>query len=155
MTTTTETRTTREIVIEEVLPHVREAVWRVLTSGELISRWLMPNDFKPIVGKRFTFRTPPKGNWDGVVHCEVLEVRPLERLAYTWKGGTAGDAVYAPLDSVVTWTLTAVEGGTRLRLVHSGFQSPTNDHAFDAMSGGWAKIVEKLGSIAAELDAGS
>jgi uncharacterized protein YndB with AHSA1/START domain len=47
------------------------------------------------------------------------------------------------LDSLVTWTLTAVEGGTRLRLVHSGFRSPENDFAFEAMSGGWGRVTPK------------
>ena len=50
----------------------------------------------------------------------------------------------AKLDSVVTWTLTPVEAGTRLRLVHSGFRSPENDLAFGAMSPGWSRIIERI-----------
>ena len=38
-------------------------------------------------GKRFTYQTTPAGAWDGVIHCEVLEVKPNERLVYSWKGG--------------------------------------------------------------------
>jgi hypothetical protein len=30
-----------------------------------------------------------------------------------------------------------------LRLVHAGFRSPENDFAFDAMSPGWARIVQE------------
>jgi hypothetical protein len=44
---------------------------------------------------------------------------------------------------VVTWTLTPVSQGTRLRLVHAGFRSPENDFAFDAMSPGWMRIVQE------------
>jgi uncharacterized protein YndB with AHSA1/START domain len=57
------------------------------------------------------------------------------------------------LDSVVTWTLTAVATGTRLRLVHSGFRSPGNDFAFEAMSGGWVRVPQGIARIAGELEA--
>jgi uncharacterized protein YndB with AHSA1/START domain len=141
----------RDIVVEEVLPHAPDVIWKVLTSGELISRWLMPNDFAPVVGRKFTFQTKPMGNWDGIVHCEVLEIKPREKLVYSWKGGSDHNAAYGShLDSVVTWSLAAVEGGTRLRLVHSGFRSPENDFAFDAMSGGWAKVTQSIGKVAAD-----
>jgi len=83
----------------------------------------------------------------------VLELVPNERLVYSWKGGADGNPAYgSKLDSVVTFTLTAVAGGTRLRVVHSGFRSPGNDMAFDAMSGGWARIVHRIGTIVAESD---
>jgi len=152
MTATAERQATREIVIEDILAHAPERVWKTLTTGELISRWLMPNDFEPVVGKRFTFKTAPMGNWDGVVHCEVLELIPNEKLVYSWKGGSDDNLAYgARLDSIVTWTLTPVAGGTRLHLVHSGFRSPGNDFAFGAMSGGWAKVMQRISSVMAEL----
>jgi uncharacterized protein YndB with AHSA1/START domain len=148
------TSTQREIVVEDTLPHTREVIWKTLTDGALISRWLMPNDFEPVVGKRFTFRTKPMGGWDGVVHCEVLEVKPNEKLVYSWKGGSDDNQEYGSrLDSVVTWTLTAVDTGTRVRMVHSGFRSPGNDFAFDAMSGGWAKVLQGISRIASEVSA--
>jgi uncharacterized protein YndB with AHSA1/START domain len=144
----------RDIIVEDVLPHPPGVVWKILTTGELISRWLMPNTFEPVVGRGFTFRTQPMGGWDGAVHCEVLEIEPHEKLVYSWKGGSDRNAAYGSrLDSVVTWTLTAVEAGTRLRLVHSGFRSPENDFAFDAMSGGWAKIANSIGLLAADIEA--
>ncbi|SMF00083.1 Uncharacterized conserved protein YndB, AHSA1/START domain [Tistlia consotensis] len=143
---------TREIVVEEVLPHPPALVWKALTEAGLIARWLMPNDFEAVVGRRFTFRTRPMGDWDGVVHCEVLEVVPDERLVYSWVGGSATNGRYGSrLDSVVTWTLAAVEGGTRLRLVHAGFRSPGNDFAFDAMSGGWARVMAAIARTIAEV----
>lgn len=136
----------REIVVEGVLPRPPELVWKTLTTSELIGRWLMPNDFEPVKGKRFTFRTKPMGDWDGMVHCEVLEIVPQAKLVYSWKGGSDGNPKYGSrLDSTVTWTLTPVEGGTHLRLVHSGFRSPGNDFAYEAMKPGWERIVESIG----------
>jgi uncharacterized protein YndB with AHSA1/START domain len=145
---------TQDIVVDEVFPHAPETIWKTLTTGELIGRWMMPpTGFEPVEGKRFTFRTTPAGPWDGIIHCQVLEVMPNKRLVYAWKGGHEGNVGYGSrLDTVVTWILSRVESGTRLRLVHSGFVTPKNDSAFKTMSGGWTKVVQNIGAIAGEQD---
>jgi len=144
----------QDIVIDEVLPHAPETIWKVLTTGELIARWLMaPTGFEPVKGKRFTYQTTPAGAWDGTIRCEVLEVTPNERLVYAWKGGHEGNVGYgAPLSTVVTWTLSRAGTGTRVRLVHSGFITPRNDTAFKGMSEGWKKVVRNLDTIAREQE---
>jgi uncharacterized protein YndB with AHSA1/START domain len=112
-----------------------------------------PTGFSPTVGTRFTYQTTPAGEWDGVIHCQVLEVIPNERLAYAWTGGHEGNVGYGSrLDTVVTFVLSAVDNGTRLRLVHSGFVLPKNDTAFKNMSHGWTKVVANIDAIAAEQD---
>jgi uncharacterized protein YndB with AHSA1/START domain len=62
-------------------------------------------------------------------------MRLAARIDPRWATGTPS------LDTVVTWTLMPVEGGTRLRLVHAGFRSPDNDFAFDIMSPGWGRVL--------------
>jgi uncharacterized protein YndB with AHSA1/START domain len=144
---------TQAIVVDEVFPHAPETIWKTLTSGELMARWLRmtPTGFEPVKGRRFTYQTTPGGAWDGVIHCEVLDAVPNERLVYTWKSGHAENVGYgAPLDTVVAFTLSRVESGTRLRLVHSGFMLPKNDTAFRNMGDGWKKVVPTIGAIAAE-----
>lgn len=145
---------TRDIVVEEVLPHAPAVVWRALTTGALIGRWLMaPTGFEAVTGTEFTFQTRPAGAWDGVIRCQVLEVLPCERLAYAWRSGDAGNVGYgAPLDTVVTFTLAAVAGGTRLRLVHAGFVTPTNDTAYASMGAGWPKVLANIGAVASGED---
>jgi uncharacterized protein YndB with AHSA1/START domain len=145
---------TQDIVVDEVFPHSPETIWKTLTTGELIDRWMMPpTGFEPVVGTRFTFQTTPAGAWDGTIHCQVLEVKPHERFAYAWKGGHEGNVGYGSrLDTVVTWILSKVENGTRLRLVHSGFVLPRNDTAFKNMSEGWKKVVKNIGATAGEKD---
>jgi uncharacterized protein YndB with AHSA1/START domain len=141
----------QDIVVDEIFPHVPETIWKTLTTGELISRWMMaPTGFEPVKGKRFTFQTKPAGAWDGSIHCQVLEVIPNERLVYAWKGGHEGNVGYgSPLDTVVTWSLSRVENGTRLRLVHSGFVTPKNDSALKTMGEGWKKVVHNIGETIA------
>jgi uncharacterized protein YndB with AHSA1/START domain len=96
-------RDTAAIVVEKVLPYPPEKIWHTLTQSELIARWLMPNDFTPLVGHRFNFRTRPMGDWDGVVHCEVLVCDPPRLLRYSWKGGSdANPKAGSRLDTMVT-----------------------------------------------------
>jgi uncharacterized protein YndB with AHSA1/START domain len=141
------------IVVDEMFPHAPETLWKALTSGALMGRWLgmVPSDFAPVPGSRFTYQTTPAGEWDGTIHCEVLEAEPNRRFAYSWKGGHAANEGYgSPLDTVVTFTIEPAEGGTRLMLVHSGFVLPTNETAYRNMSGGWTKVVPRIGAVAAE-----
>jgi uncharacterized protein YndB with AHSA1/START domain len=143
---------THAITVEKVLPHAPEKIWRTLTSSDLIATWLMPNDFAAAIGHRFNFRARPMGSWDGVVHCEVLACEPPRLLRYSWKGGSDADpAKGSKLDTTVTWTLTPVEGGTHLKMVHDGFVLPKDIYAFDAMSPGWSRIADRIGSTVAEL----
>ena len=144
---------TQDIVVEEVFPHAPETVWKVLTSGELMGRWLgmTPIEFEPMKGKPFVLKTTPAGAWDGFIRCQVLEVKQNERLVYTWRSGHEGNVGYgSKLDTVVTFTLARVDRGTRLRLVHSGFVLPKNDSAFKNMSGGWKKVVGRIGTMSGE-----
>ncbi len=145
---------TREIVVDEVFPHAPETIWKALTSGELIGRWLMePTGFEPVEGTNFTFQTTPAGAWDGRIRCRVLEVIPNERFVYAWTSGDEANVGYgARLDTIVTFTLAKVADGTRVRLVHSGFVLPRNETAFENMSQGWKKVVGSLDAVAAELN---
>lgn len=145
------TTATRAIVVEDVLPHTPEAVWKALTDRKYLDRWLMKNDFEPVVGHRFTFQAQPMGDWNGIVYCEVLDCTPPSRLSYSWVGGSAKNpGIGSVLDSVLTITLTPVEGGTRLKLVHDGFRSPQNDAGFVAMSSGWGGIIKRLDALLRE-----
>ena len=143
----------RDIVVEETFTHAPETVWKALTTGDVIARWLMePKGFEPVKGKEFTFQTTPAGAWDGVIRCQVLEVIPNERIAYSWKGGHPGNVGYgSQLDTVATWTLSRTEGGMRLRLVHSGFVTPANGSALKTLGEGWKKVLPSIGSIAGQL----
>lgn len=143
---------TQSIVIDEVFPHKAEVLWKAITTGTLISRWMMePVGFAPVQGTQFTFKTTPAGAWDGIIRCEVLEVIPNERFAYAWRGGHEDNVGYgSKLDTVVTFKLTRVQTGTRLRMEHSGFILPKNDTAYTNMGKGWVKCVQGISAVADE-----
>jgi uncharacterized protein YndB with AHSA1/START domain len=95
-------------------PHPVERVWAALTSSEALAAWLMPNDFEPVAGRKFTFRTKPAPGFDGIVRCEVLELDPPKRMVWSWAGGN--------IDTTVTFTLEAAgQDSTTLRLYQVGF----------------------------------
>jgi uncharacterized protein YndB with AHSA1/START domain len=137
---------TKSISVKFDLPHPPVKVWRALTEPELLAEWLMATDMRALVGNSFTFKAEPTPWWDGIVHCEVLEVDPPKRLRYTWRSGPES----LGLDTVVTWTLTPTpSGGTRLALEHSGFL-PTNAFAFDGARKGWQRMAgERLREVLA------
>jgi uncharacterized protein YndB with AHSA1/START domain len=114
---------------------------------------MTPIGFEAVEGNRFTYQTKPAGAWDGTIHCEVLAVEPFTRFAYAWKGGDKDNIGYgAPLDTVVTFLLSEVAGGTRLQLIHSGFVMPRNETAFKGMGDGWKKVVQAIGTLANEKE---
>jgi len=133
---------TRTLVIERVFPHPPEKLWRALTESPLLAQWLMRNDFQPMVGRRFQFRSEPMPNWNGVVDCEVLIVDPLKQLSYSW--GSMG------LGSIVLWTLTPAEGGTHVRMEQSGF-APDQQAAYQGATYGWQRFLGSLERVLGEL----
>jgi uncharacterized protein YndB with AHSA1/START domain len=124
--------------------HPPELVWKYLTNPDLLAQWLMPNDFKPIIGHKFQFGAKPKlkFGFDGRIYCEVLEIIPNKKLVYSWKGGLSKDK--PSLDSIVVWTLTPSNNGTTLILEHKGFKGVKNYLAYFIMNMGWVKIGKRL-----------
>jgi uncharacterized protein YndB with AHSA1/START domain len=135
---------TKSIVIERLMPHPPQKVWRALTQSPLIAEWLMKNDFQPVVGHRFQFHATPMPGWKGFTNCEVLEVEEPTRLVYSWGDGTESDS---GLKTIVTWTLESRDGGTFVRMEQSGFR-PQDEGGYRGMGGGWPRIVEGLERVA-------
>ncbi|MEU8249231.1 SRPBCC domain-containing protein [Nonomuraea sp. NPDC048916] len=124
----------RAIRLDQFLAHPPAKVWRALTEPDLIARWLMPNDFRPEVGHRFTFTTKPRKavGFDGIVHCRVLELEREKLLRISWSDGKAADWT-------VTWRLEPEGHGTRLFLDHEGFDPDDELQQMSRriMGGGW------------------
>lgn len=123
----------RDLRFQVFYPHPPEKVWKALTDSKLIAKWLMENDFQPIVGHKFQFKTAPQPGFDGIVKCEVLEVDEPHRLSYSWKGGG--------MDTTVTFTLEPVGEGTRLTLEHTGFTGLKGMMVSFILGSGWKKKI--------------
>ena len=129
---------TRSVVVEREIPYPPERIWRALTQTHLIEEWLMKTDFEPVVGHAFGFRA----DW-GAVECEVLDVERNRTLSYSW-----GDH---DLQSIVTWTLTATEMGTRLRLEQTGFRQDQPRY-YGGATAGWPGFFDRLEQVLARME---
>jgi uncharacterized protein YndB with AHSA1/START domain len=123
----------RDLRFEQTYPHPPARVWAAITDSAAMADWLMPNDFVPRLGHRFQFRTKPAPGFDGIVNCEVIELDPPRRLAYTWKGGG--------IDTIVTITLEPAPAGTKLVLEHRGFHGVRAVMVSFIMGSGWGKKI--------------
>lgn len=125
-------------------PHPPETVWEYLTKSELMELWLMKNNFQPVIGAEFQFRTNPipSLDCDGVMYCKVLEIVPFKKLSYSWSSGPGEGKI--TLDSVVVWKLQPTPKGTDVFLEHSGFEKEENLGFYNGLNHGW---IEKLQNI--------
>ncbi|MGD9739078.1 MAG: SRPBCC domain-containing protein [Bauldia sp.] len=126
---------TRSVVVEREVPFAPEKIWRALTQPHLIEEWLMKNDFRPVVGHRFSLEREPAPEVKVVVDCEVVEVEPNRTLSYTWSA--------FGLESIVTWTLTPSGKGTILRMEQSGFPADQKA-ALKGATASWPRMIDAL-----------
>jgi uncharacterized protein YndB with AHSA1/START domain len=102
-------------------PYPPAAVWRAVTDPDLIPRWTAtgaggrPEGFAPVAGTKFRFVAKPKPGWNGVVNCEVLEVREPSLLRFSWAGDDGGDV------TEVAYLIEPRDGGSRFTYAHTGF----------------------------------
>jgi uncharacterized protein YndB with AHSA1/START domain len=135
---------TQSIKHQLFFPHPPAAVWEYLTNAELMELWLMKNDFQPIVGHEFQFRTNPHPDVDfgGIFYCKVLKIVPLKKLSYSWKTGPGDGSI--TIDSVVNWELQPKDNGTLLLLDHNDFTVMANLPLFNSMIDGWLRNMHKI-----------
>ena len=94
---------TDEIEYEADLEAPPETVWRALEEPALREAWLAPASVPAEQG--------------GPIDCEVLEAEPPHRLKVAWRNADKS------LDSEVEFNVTRTDGGSRLRIVHSGLKA--------------------------------
>jgi uncharacterized protein YndB with AHSA1/START domain len=132
-------------VVERELPFPPEKVWRAITTPHFIEEWLMKNDFQPVVGHQFKLR----GDWGGVLDCEVLTLEPNKTLSYTWN--FPHDDPAFDTKTVVTLTLTPTGNGTQLRMEQAGFRKEQKQ-AYGGAKAGWAQFLGKLEQVLAKVE---
>jgi len=135
----------KSIRIERDYAHSPAQVWQALTDPQAIGAWLMQTDMELAVGTRFQLRAEPQPGWRGYVDCEILEIEPERKLRYSWQG----DEKVKPMQ--VEWTLVPLGSGTRLTLVHSGFEGVGGWFLRMMLGSGWKKMLSS--GIVPVLDA--
>jgi uncharacterized protein YndB with AHSA1/START domain len=124
------------LIFKEYYPHPIEKVWAAVTDPDALSEWLMETDFVPEEGRRFAFwsRIPSSENFR--IECQLLEMAPPVRMAWSWKG----QDMKAPTQLV--FELKAVAGnGTNLTLRH---MDETGEAAGELRKSGWPGNMTNL-----------
>ncbi|PWT87407.1 MAG: hypothetical protein C5B54_12420 [Acidobacteria bacterium] len=129
-----------DIVIERIYPFSPEQIWDALTDPSALADWLMPGDFKPVVGHHLQFQCEPGHEYDGTVDVIILKVEKARLLSYSWKTSN----MQKP--TTVTFSLTPTSGGTLLRLEHRGFEGDSGKVMHPIFKNGWGeKLTTQLG----------
>ncbi|WP_395611947.1 SRPBCC domain-containing protein [Allosphingosinicella sp.] len=118
-----------------------QRVWEVLTTEGLVEQWLGCLDYQARIGHVFYMQpdaaTRAAGDLAGATHCELLRLDPPREMVFSW---------YYPETprTEVAIRLTPDGGGTRVDLVHSGWDQfdPEQIRMIrDALAGGWSSFV--------------
>ncbi|WP_445526591.1 SRPBCC family protein [Streptomyces cyslabdanicus] len=134
------------IRVDQFYAHPPAKVWRALTEPSLLAQWQMPGaaNFRLEVGHRYRMTSVPRPNssFSGVVDVEVLAYDAERMLAVRWRDADPAN----PADWTLTWTLEQEGRGTRLFLVHEGFDpdDPAQMMARKIMDGGWRSHVLRV-----------
>jgi len=135
---------TDQFTTEVDLPAPAEEVFRHLTDPAAMIRWLGQHAvLKPVPGGAFEV------DINGVpVRGQYLEIDPPRRVLVSW--GVPGNASMPPGATEVELTLTPIQDGTRLRLVHRSL-SPSQA---EAHATGWHHFLSRLATAASGDDPG-
>ena len=119
-----------------------EAAWAALTDPDRVTEWF--TDVSPVGAPGDPYRID---FGDSSVEGVVVDVRPGQRFAYTWRWEGAD------LDeqTLVSWTVEPVgDDGTRISLEHGGWPATTRDDtARDDHAGYWLAYLEDLEALLA------
>lgn len=115
------------VTVDQRIATTADRVWERISTPEGIAKWWAAGDIAPVVGHEFTM---DMFKW-GHVPCRVIEVVPLQKLAYTFG------------DWELHWTIAQDEGGCLLRLEHKGLDLDKEQDrlAFENMGKGWKGTV--------------
>ena len=131
---------TNPIVVEQQYSTPAAAVWKAITDKEQMRRWFFEpmTEFEPVVG----FETEFDVECEGQIYphqWKVTEVVPQVKITYDWRyRGYAGQ-------SSVTWELSEISQGTKLKLTHNGqetFQCDDPVLGRESCEAGWKYFLQ-------------
>lgn len=135
------TKTTRDIELSVELDASPEDVFRAVTDGTELAKWMAPE----------AGSTPPEGEKKGRIWVSWGPGMKTEREVEIWESPKhvrhpAGENAETKAPLYADWSIEAREGGkTTLRLVHSGFSAGADwDNEYDSHERGWKLMLQNL-----------
>lgn len=143
-------RDTFDLTVTRTIRAPRQRVFDAFVKPELVQQWFGPRGFSIIeakldarVGGRYRVTMKPRSGELISVTGEYRDVRPPEKLTFTWKW--EGETMGGLPETLVTVTFDERRGEhgpeTELTLLHSGFPAP---EARDGHTAGWGSSLNKL-----------
>ncbi|MCE7028007.1 SRPBCC family protein [Jiella avicenniae] len=127
----------------------REHVWRCLTDPNCFKVWWRENlEFDARLGGRFVEPWIDPSGKHRTTRAEVTAFQPPEGLVMVW-----ADEDWE-FDTVVSVTLTPIDGGTRVTIEHQGWEKAAEpDRATYLLDhhGGWGRHLDNLAAFAEDL----
>ena len=125
-----------------------ERVFEAWTAAEQVKRWTCPDPVADVdvdvdlrVGGQYSIRMHVEGG-PFTAYGTYREVDPPRRLVYTWGWKEEGHAM--EVETLVTVEFLPIEGGTEIRLIHSGFPTPDDR---DGHREGWKICVGRIAEL--------
>jgi uncharacterized protein YndB with AHSA1/START domain len=127
------------IIVEELFDAPATKVWNAISDKTEMKQWYFDlAAFNAVKGFQFQFTGGPEDGIQYLHLCEVTEVVPGKKLAYSWRyDGYAGN-------SFVGFELFEKGNKTLLRLTHEGintFPKENPDLAITNFVAGWNHII--------------
>mgnify|MGYP001810153015 FL=1 len=126
-------------VIEQTYQAPISKVWKAITDKDEMKLWYFDlPEFKPEIGIEFRFMGGPAEDRQYQHICQVMEVVPEQKIAYSWRyDGYEGN-------TLVTFELFDEGSQTRLKLTHEGletFPADNPDFARENFAEGWNWLI--------------
>ncbi len=139
------------IIKEVIIKAPRSRVWRAISDKTEFGNWFgVKYSGGPFVpGETVSGNITYPGYEHLVMDIDVVDVEPETRLSYRWHPN-ATDPNYdysSEPKTLVVFTLEEADGGTKLRIVESGFDAiplHRRAEAFRSNDGGWAEQTKRI-----------
>ncbi|MGH2583003.1 MAG: SRPBCC family protein [Anaerolineales bacterium] len=100
-----------------------EKVWEKMASVEAMNEWFAKNlIFEHRIGGRFQMEGSQPGDGPYKFTGEIVKIVPMTELAFTWKSELSEEGAW-PVSTLVRLVLERTASGTRVTLIHTGFEA--------------------------------
>ncbi len=134
-----------EVSVEALI----DLIWLAWTETEGITEWFAPAaNIVPVEGGAYEFFFDPADHTHmSTIGCVITAIKPMERLAFTWKGPDQfAQLMNEPVPATsVEVTFQKEKGSTRVQIEHSGWGNGDNwKEAREWQFKAWKEVLQSL-----------